>query len=122
MNGKIKFTKGLGLWIFTCKKKKKSKKGNSLASILEERDKQWKARSSFSLHNRRKKERRKKIRQCSLQLTRMQNSMPAKLIRVLFYAAVAVLTKKKKSFFAALRIFSSLIIRKLKLYKNLIKI
>ena len=62
MNDKIKFTKGIGLWIFTRekKKKKKSKKGKSLASILEERDKQWKARSSFGLQNRRKRERRKK--------------------------------------------------------------
>ena len=82
MNDKIKFTKGIGLWIFTRekKKKKKSKKGKSLASILEERDKQWKARSSFGLQNRRKKEREgKKIRLCSPQLTRMQNSTPAKL-------------------------------------------
>ena len=60
MNGKIKFTKGQVYGYLRAKKK--SKKGNSLASILEERDKQWKARSSFGLHNRRKKERRKKIR------------------------------------------------------------
>lgn len=42
-------------------KKNKSKKGKSLASILEERDfKQRKARSSFGLQNRRKEEREEK--------------------------------------------------------------